>query len=54
MSTIRENLLDKMRALLTKTRENCCTETEELPALAKVRAMRDAYCVTDDDRRTKS
>jgi hypothetical protein len=49
MSTIRENLLDKMRALLTETRENGCTEAEELAALAKVRAMRDAYCVTDDE-----
>jgi hypothetical protein len=49
MSTNRESLLDKMRALLAKTRKNGCTESEELAALVKVRAMRDAYCVTDDE-----
>jgi hypothetical protein len=28
MSTIHQSLLDKMRALLAKTRENCCTERD--------------------------
>jgi hypothetical protein len=49
MTTNRESLVDKMRALLAKTRKNGCTEAEELAALAKARAMRDAYAVTDEE-----
>jgi hypothetical protein len=45
----RESLLDKIRALLSKTVENGCTESEMLAALAKARAMRDAYAVTDEE-----
>jgi hypothetical protein len=45
----REGLLDKIRALLAKTVENGCTEAEMLAALAKARAMRDAYAVTDEE-----
>ena len=45
----REHLLDKIRALLSKTTENGCTEAEALTALAKARAMMDAYEVTETD-----
>jgi hypothetical protein len=45
----RESLLDKIRALLAKTTANGCTESEMLAALAKARAMRDAYAITDDE-----
>jgi hypothetical protein len=43
----REKLLEKIRALLSKTTENGCTEEEELAALAKARAWMDAYEVTE-------
>jgi hypothetical protein len=49
MKTEREKLLDKIRGLLSKTVENNCSEHEALAALAKARAMRDAYEVTDDE-----
>jgi hypothetical protein len=45
----REALLDKIRALLAKTVENGCTEAEMLASLTKVRALRDAYAVTDKE-----
>jgi Protein of unknown function (DUF2786) len=45
----RESLVDKIRALLAKTTANGCTEAEMLTALAKARAMRDAYAVTDEE-----
>jgi hypothetical protein len=45
----REALHDKIRALLSKTTANGCTEAEELAALDKARAMMDAYEVTDED-----
>jgi len=45
----RESLLDKIRALLSKTTENGCTEAEALAALDKARAMMDAYEVTEAD-----
>jgi hypothetical protein len=45
----REKLLDKVRALLNKTREQGCTEYEELAALAKARAMIDAYEISEDE-----
>jgi hypothetical protein len=49
MTDNRENMLDKIRALLSKTTENGCTEEEELAALAKARALMDAYEVTEED-----
>jgi len=39
--TEREKLLDKIRALLSKTTESGCTEGEYLAALAKARALMD-------------
>ena len=47
MTTQREGLLDKIRALLAKTMEAGCTEEEAMSALAKAQAMRDAYAVTE-------
>jgi len=49
MTTQREALLTKIRALLSKTIENGATEAEALAALAKARAMVDAYDVGDDE-----
>jgi hypothetical protein len=45
----RENLLNKIRALLSKTTEHGCTEAEALAALDKARAMMDAYEVSEDE-----
>lgn len=45
----RESLLHKIRSLLAKTMENGCTEAEALAALARARAMMDAYEVTDEE-----
>jgi hypothetical protein len=42
----RNSLLDKIRALMSKTAENGCTEHEALAALDKARALMDAYEVT--------
>ena len=47
--TDRNNLLDKIRALMSKTAENGCTEHEALAALDKARAMMDAYEVTEEE-----
>jgi hypothetical protein len=47
--TSRASLLDKIRALLAKTTANGCTEAEMMASLAKARAMRDAYAVTDKE-----
>jgi len=47
MTTDREKLLAKIRALLAKKIEQGCTEEEALAALAKARAMMDAYEVTE-------
>jgi hypothetical protein len=47
--TNRDNLLDKIRALMAKTTENGCTEYEAMAALDKARAMMDAYEVTEAD-----
>jgi hypothetical protein len=49
MTHNRENMLDKIRALLSKTVERGCTEEEHLAALAKARAWMDAYDVSDDE-----
>jgi len=45
----RDNLLAKIRGLLSKTTSNGCTEEEALSALSKARAMMDAYEVTEAD-----
>jgi hypothetical protein len=45
----RDSLIAKIRALLSKTIENGCTESEYLAALAKARAMQDAYEVTNEE-----
>jgi Protein of unknown function (DUF2786) len=47
--TPREVLVDKVKALLAKTTENQCSEEEMLAALAKARALMDAYEITDDE-----
>src|ERR1700682_4942368 len=47
--TDRNNLLDKIRALMSKTAENGCTEHEALAALDKARAVMDAYEITDTE-----
>jgi hypothetical protein len=44
-----EKMRDKIKALLSKTTENGCTEEEELAALAKARALMDAYEISDED-----
>jgi Protein of unknown function (DUF2786) len=49
MTDNREKTLDKIRALLSKTTENGCTEEEHFAALAKARALMDAYEVTEAD-----
>lgn len=49
MNLDRTKLLDKIRALLSKTTENGCTEYEALAALDKAREMMDAYEVTPED-----
>ena len=45
----REGMLDKIRALMSKTTENGCTEAEALAALSKARAMMDVYEVSDEE-----
>jgi hypothetical protein len=45
----RTSVLDKIKALLSKTTANGCTEEEMLAALAKARTMREAYAVTDEE-----
>ena len=49
MTIDRERLYAKVRALLAKTQENGCTEAEAMAALAKARAMMDAYEITDEE-----
>jgi hypothetical protein len=46
-----EKIKDQIRALLSKTTANGCTEAEMFAALAKAQAMMDAYQITDDDIR---
>jgi hypothetical protein len=43
----RENICNKIRALLSKTMDAGCTEAEAMTALGKAQAMRDAYQVTE-------
>ena len=45
----RNSIIEKIRALLSKTTENGCTEGEMLAALDKAAAMRDAYEISDEE-----
>jgi hypothetical protein len=45
----RETVIDQIKALLSKTTANGCTEAEELAAIDKAAAMRDAYVITDEE-----
>jgi len=45
----RNSIIDKVKALLSKTTENGATEAEMLAALDKAAAMRDAYDITDEE-----
>jgi hypothetical protein len=47
--TDRNSIIEKIKALLSKTKENGCTEEEELSALAKARAWIDAHEISDDE-----
>ena len=49
----REKMYDKIRALLSKTTANGCTEEEYLAALGKARALMDAHEITGDDLQLK-
>src|SRR6266516_6154350 len=49
MTTERDKLLAKIRALLAKTAKSGCTEEEALAGLSKARAMMDAYAVSEDE-----
>jgi hypothetical protein len=45
----RNSIIDKIKALLSKTKENGCTEHEMMSALDKASAMMDAYDISTDD-----
>jgi hypothetical protein len=45
----RNSIVEKIKALLSKTTANGCTEAEMFAALAKAQAMMDAYDITDAD-----
>jgi Protein of unknown function (DUF2786) len=45
----RNSIIDKIKALLSKTVENGATEAEMLSALDKASAMMDAYDITDEE-----
>jgi Protein of unknown function (DUF2786) len=45
----RNSIIDKIKALLTKTTANGATEAEMLSALDKASAMMDAYDISDED-----
>lgn len=45
----RNSIIEKIKALLSKTTANGCTESEMLAALDKASAMMDAYDITDAD-----
>jgi hypothetical protein len=45
----RDNLIKKIRALMSKTIENGCTESKAMAAVSMAQAMMDAYEVTADD-----
>jgi hypothetical protein len=45
----RNSIIEKIKALLSKTKENGCTEHEMMSALDKASAMMDAYDISADD-----
>src|SRR5215472_9624671 len=45
----RNSIIDKIKALLSKTTANGATEAEMLSALDKAAAMMDAYDITDEE-----
>jgi hypothetical protein len=45
----RNSIIEKIRALLSKTTENGYTESEMLAALDKASAMMDAYDISDEE-----
>jgi Protein of unknown function (DUF2786) len=47
----RNSIVEKIRALLSKTKENGCTEFEMMSALDKAAAMKDAYDISDEEVR---
>jgi Protein of unknown function (DUF2786) len=47
----RNLIIEKIKALLSKTTENGATEHEMMAALDKASAMRDAYDITDEEVR---
>jgi hypothetical protein len=49
MTINRDSLIEKIRALMSKTVGNGCTEPEALAALDKARALMDAYEVSEDE-----
>lgn len=49
MTTNREKLLAKVKALLSKTTQAGCTEAEAMSALNMAQAMMDAYEITEDE-----
>jgi hypothetical protein len=49
MTAHRENVIEKIKALLSKTTGVGCTEPEALAALTKARAMMDAHEVTEEE-----
>jgi hypothetical protein len=49
MTEKRQDLLAKIKALLSKTIEAGCTESEAMAALQKARAMMDVYDVSDEE-----
>jgi Protein of unknown function (DUF2786) len=51
MTTKREDLIEKIKVLLSKTVDNGCTEEEAFAALDKAQAWMDAYAVTEDELR---
>jgi hypothetical protein len=44
-----ETVIAKIKALLSKTTANGCTQEEMLSAIAKARALQDAYEISEDD-----
>jgi hypothetical protein len=47
MTVERESILNKIRALLSKTLDKGCTEAEAMAALGKAQALQDAYAITE-------
>jgi hypothetical protein len=45
----RNSIIEKIRALLSKTVENGCTEAEMMAALDRAAAMQDAYDISDEE-----